>query len=156
LKFTFNIAQLSRVHKTLKSKIFQQKNNDTKTEETKEEQKEDIKKDVEIILRNKNSSNKTLMDIVKDKQEGDIYIVNTDNELTDTIKKTFEGHGCQVSVSQLEKDLIALYILLNKKISIKKLRKLIEKGNKFGLQFFLTKTGMTSSLLTKVHQIFKW
>jgi len=150
LKFTFNIAQLSRVHKTLKSKIFQQKNNDTKTEETKEEHKEDIKKDVEIILR------KTLMDIVKDKQEGDIYIVNTDNELTDTIKKTFEGHGCQVSVSQLEKDLIALYILLNKKISIKKLRKLIEKGNKFGLQFFLTKTGMTSSLLTKVHQIFKW
>jgi len=144
------------VHKTLKSKIFQQKNNDTKTEETKEEQKEDIKKNVEIILRNKNSSNKTLMDIVKDKQEGDIYIVNTDNELTDIIKKTFEGHGCQVSVSQLEKDLIALYILLNKKISIKKLRKLIEKGNKFGLQFFLTKTGMTSSLLTKVHQIFKW
>merc|ERR1711892_1315293 len=144
------------VHETLKSKSFQQKNNDTKTEETKEEQKEDIKKDVEIILRNKNDSNKTLMDIVKDKQEGDIYIVNTDNELTETIKKTFEGHGCQVSVSQLEKDLIALYILLNKKISIKKLRKLIEKGNKFGLQFFLTKTGMTASLFTKVHKIFKW
>ena len=96
------------------------------------------------------------MDIVKDKQEGDMFIVNTDNELTDTIKKTFEGHGCQVTVSQLEKDLIALYILLNKKISIKKLKKLIEKGNKFGLEFFLTKTGMTTSLLSKVHQIFKW
>ena len=96
------------------------------------------------------------MDIVKDKPEGDMFIVNTDNELTDTIKKTFEGHGCQVTVSQLEKDLIALYILLNKKISIKKLKKLIERGNKFGLEFFLTKTGMTTSLLSKVHQIFKW
>ena len=96
------------------------------------------------------------MDIVKDKQEGDMFIVNTDKELTDTIKKTFEGHGCQVTVSQLEKDLIALYILLNKKISIQKLKKLIEKGNKFGLEFFLTKTGMTTSLLSKVHQIFKW
>ena len=121
-----------------------------------EKDKRDITKDVEIILRNKNSAKKTLLDIVKDNNDGDMYIVNTDNELTDIIKKTFETHGCEVSVTQLEKDLIALFILLNKKISIKKLRKLIEKGKMFGLEFFLTKTGMSSSLLTKVHQIFKW
>jgi len=126
-------------------------------EEKKPEKRRDIKNDVDIILRNKNStSNKTLMEVVKDKQEGDMYIVNTDHELTATIKKTFEGHGCEVTVSKLEKDLITLYVMLNKKISIKKLRKLIERGNKFGLEFFLTKTGMTSSLLTKVHKIFKW
>ena len=106
-------------------------------------------------MRNKESAKKTLLDIVKDNNNGDMYIVNTDNELTDIIKKTFETHGCEVSVTQLEKDLIALFILLNKKISIKKLRKLIEKGKMFGLEFFLTKTGMTSSLLTKVHQLFQ-
>jgi len=129
---------------------------ETELEVKREANKRDIKKDVEIILRNKNSANKTLIDIVKDREEGDMFIVNTDNELTDTIKNTFEHHGCKVTVSQLEKDLIALYVLLNRKISIKKLRRLIEKGNKFGLEFFLTKTGMTTSLLSKVHQIFKW
>ena len=119
------------------------------------ERSANIQKDVDIILRSKDK-NKTLLDIVRDKQEGDMYIVNTDHELTDTIKTTFERNGCQVTVSQLERDLIALYILLNKKIQIKKLRKLIERGKEFGLEFFLTKTGMTSSLMSKVHQIFKW
>ena len=65
-----------------------------------------------------------LLDLVRDKARSDLYVVNVDDELTETIKKTFEKHGCQVSVSKLEKDLIALYVLLNKKISIKKLRKL--------------------------------
>ena len=95
-----------------------------------------------------------LLDLVRDKAKSDLYVVNVDDELTETIKKTFEKHGCQVSVSKLEKDLIALYVLLNKKISIKKLRKLIEKGKKFGIDFCLTKTGMTSILLNKVKQIF--
>ena len=95
-----------------------------------------------------------ILDLVRDKARSDLYVVNVDDELTETIKKTFEKHGCQVSVSKLEKDLIALYVLLNKKISIKKLRKLIEKGKKFGIDFCLTKTGMTSILLNKVKQIF--
>ena len=95
-----------------------------------------------------------LLDLVRDKARSDLYVVNVDDELTETIKKTFEKHGCQVSVSKLEKDLITLYVLLNKKISIKKLRKLIEKGKKFGIDFCLTKTGMTSILLNKVKQIF--
>ena len=95
-----------------------------------------------------------LLDLVRDKARSDLYVVNVDDELTETIKKTFEKHGCPVSVSKLEKDLITLYVLLNKKISIKKLRKLIEKGKKFGIDFCLTKTGMTSILLNKVKQIF--
>jgi len=151
--------QLEFIKKINKEGSRQTKTDDqfvAKTEEKKPETRRDIKKDVEIILRNKKSANTTLLDVVKDKQEGDMFIVNTDHELTDTIKKTFEGHGCQVIVSRLETDLIALYILLNKKISIKKLRKLMERGKKFGLEFFLTKTGMTASLFTKVHKIFKW
>jgi len=137
-------------------KVLNERKEISDEEEKKPEEKSaNIQKDVDIILRSKDK-NKTLLDIVRDKQEGDMYIVNTDHELTDTIKTTFERHGCQVTVSQLERDLIALYILLNKKIQIKKLRKLIERGKEFGLEFFLTKTGMTSSLMSKVHQIFKW
>ena len=74
---------------------------------------------------------------MKEDTDGDMYIVNTDNELTDIIKKTFETHGCEVSVTQLEKDLIALFILLNKKISIKKLKKFLEKGKIFALEFWV-------------------
>ena len=34
-------------------------------------------------------------------------------------------------------------------VSIKRLRRLMERGKKFGLEFFLTKTGLTSSLLAR-------
>ena len=83
-----------------------------------------------------------------------MYIVNTDTELTDTIRKTFEEHGCQVSLSPLEENLTAIYILLNKKISIKRLRRLTEKGKKFGLDFFLTKTGMSMLILNRINNLF--
>jgi len=146
----------SRIYEKRTRDSSQELRNEIKVEANTENTKRDINKDVEIILRTTNNAKNSLMDMVKDDNDGDMYIVNTDNELTDIIKKTFETHGCEVSVTQLEKDLIALFILLNKKISIKKLKKLIEKGKRFGLEFFLTKTGMTSSLLTKVHQIFKW
>ena len=98
---------------------------------------------------------KTLLDITKEDEECDLYIVNTDHELTETIVNTFKTHNCKVTVSQLERDLMALYVLLDRKIKIKKLRKLVERGKKFGLEFFLTKTGMTTSLMDKVKNIFK-
>jgi len=139
-----------RVHEETAKGTFQESR-----EGKKEAAKEDITKDVKISFQNKSNAKKRLVDLVKEDTDGDMYIVNTDNELTDIIKKTFETHGCEVSVTQLEKDLIALFILLNKRISIKKLKKLIEKGKMFGLEFFLTKTGLTSSLLTKIHQLFK-
>ena len=93
--------------------------------------------------------------LIKEDKTSDLYIVNTDGELTETIKNTFEGHGCQVSVSVLQQEnLTALYVLLNKKISIVKLRKLMEKGKRFGLDFFLTKTGMSMLILNKIHNLF--
>ena len=58
-----------------------------------------------------------------------------------------------MSVLQQE-NLTALYVLLNKKISIVKLRKLMEKGKRFGLDFFLTKTGMSMLILNKIHNLF--
>ena len=66
--------------------------------------------------------------LVREVARGDLYIVNTDDKLTQTIRNTFEDHGCQVSVSQLEDNLTALYILLNKKISIKKTQKADGEG----------------------------
>ena len=97
----------------------------------------------------------TLQDIANEKRNGDLYIVNTDHELTETIVNTFKKHNCEVTVSQLEVDLMALYVLLDRKINIKKLRKLIERGRKFGLEFFVTKTGMTTALMHKIKHLFR-
>ena len=92
--------------------------------------------------------------LIKENKTSDLYIVNTDQELTDTIKNTFEGHGCKVSVSPVGENLVALYVLINKKIKIRKLNKLMEKGKKFGLDFFLTKTGMSMLILNKMTALF--
>ena len=54
-----------------------------------------------------------LLDLVKGKENCDLYVINTDGDLTDTIKKSFEKHGCTVSVSKVQQDLIALFVLLN-------------------------------------------
>ena len=108
----------------------------------------------EIIEKSKGRF-KTLHDIAKEKRDGDLYIVNTDHELTETIVDTFKKHNCEVTVSQLEVDLMALYVLLDRKINIKKLRKLIERGRKFGLEFFVTKTGMTTALMHKIKDLFR-
>merc|ERR1712192_105657 len=78
-----------------------------------------------------------------------LFILNPDLELTSTIKQTFEAHGCEVQVGGVERDLAHLYVLLDRKVSIKRLRRLMERGKKFGLEFFLTKTGLTSSLLAR-------
>merc|ERR1719167_1592528 len=98
-------------------------------------------------------SNETLLNVLQTKQgEGkdrDLWILNPDPEITSIIKKTFEAHGCSVDVGGLERDLVFLYVLLDRKVSIKRLRKLMEKGKKFGLEFFLTKTGLTSSLMAR-------
>ena len=94
------------------------------------------------------------MGLIKENKTSDLYIVNTDEELTDTIKNTFEGHGCKVSVSPVGENLVALYVLINKKIKIRKLNKLMEKGKKFGLDFFLTKTGMSMLILNKMTHLF--
>ena len=40
-------------------------------------------------------------------------------------------------------------VKLTSQVSIKRLRRLMERGKKFGLEFFLTKTGLTSSLLAR-------
>ena len=37
---------------------------------------------IEVMIHKKDSAKKTLVDIVKDNNDGDMYIVNTDNELT--------------------------------------------------------------------------
>ena len=97
----------------------------------------------------------TLQDIANEKRNGDLYIVNTDHELTETIVNTFKKHNCEVTVSQLEVDLMALFVLLDRKINIKKLRKLIERSGKFGLEFFVTKTGMTTALMYKIKDLFR-
>merc|ERR1712240_376934 len=98
-------------------------------------------------------SNETLLNVLQTKQgEGkdrDLWILNPDPEITSIIKKTFEAHGCSVDVGGLERDLVFLYVLLDRKVSIKRLRILMEKGKKFGLAFFLTKTGLTSSLMAR-------
>ena len=92
--------------------------------------------------------------LMKESKTSDLYIVNTDQDLTETIKNTFEDHGCKVSVSPLGDNLVALYVLINKKIKIRKLNKLMEKGKKFGLDFFLTKTGMSMLILNKMTNLF--
>ena len=65
-------------------------------------------------------SSSTLLEVVQTKQgtwDRDLYILNPDLELTDTIKETFEAHRCRVQVSGLERDLVYLYVLLDKKVS---------------------------------------
>lgn len=97
-------------------------------------------------------SSKKLLEVVQTRQgqwDRDLYILNPDQEVTQTIQKTFEEHGCSVQVGGLDRDLVYLYVLLNRKVSIKKLRRLMERGKKFGLEFFLTKTGLTSSLMAR-------
>jgi len=92
--------------------------------------------------------------LMKESKTSDLYIVNTDQNLTETIKNTFEDHGCKVSVSPLGGNLVALYVLINKNIKIRKLNRLMEKGKKFGLDFFLTKTGMSMLILNKMTHLF--
>ena len=94
------------------------------------------------------------MSLMKENKTSDLYILNTDQELTETIKNTFEDHGCKASVSPLADNLVALYVLINKRIKIRKLDKLMEKGKKFGLDFFLTKTGMSMLILNKMTNLF--
>merc|ERR1712181_200991 len=97
-------------------------------------------------------SNKSLLEVVEAKAgcwNRQLFILNPDLDLTSTIKQTFEAHGCEVQVGGVERDLAHLYVLLDRKVSIKRLRRLIERGKKFGLEFFLTKTGLTSSLLAR-------
>jgi len=113
--------------------------------------------DEEIISTEQSKAEETvtLADVVRRREEADLYVVNIDSDLTLTIKETFEKHGCQVSVSKLEDQLIALYVMLNRRICIKKLRKLMEKGKKFGLDFCITKTGMTTILTNRLKNLFK-
>jgi len=114
---------------------------DVKVEEKKKEKSE--KEEV---------SNKSLLEVVEAKAgcwNRQLFILNPDLEITSTIKQTFEAHGCEVQVGGVERDLAYLYVLLDRKVSIKRLRRLMERGKKFGLEFFLTKTGLTSSLLAR-------
>jgi len=97
-------------------------------------------------------SNKSLLEVVEAKAghwNRQLFILNPDLEITSTIKQTFEAHGCEVQVGGVERELAYLYVLLDRKVSIKRLRRLMERGKKFGLEFFLTKTGLTSSLLAR-------
>ena len=93
--------------------------------------------------------------LLRENTRGDLYIINTDEKLTQTIRNTFEEHGCQVSVSKLEDNLTALYILLSKKMSVRRLKKLVENGRRFGLNFFLTKTGMVMLILNRIRNLFR-
>jgi len=116
---------------------------DVKAEEKEEKKKEYGRGEV---------SNKSLLEVVEAKAgcwNRQLFILNPDLELTSTIKQTFEAHGCEVQVGGVERDLAHLYVLLDRKVSIKRLRRLMERGKKFGLEFFLTKTGLTSSLLAR-------
>jgi len=97
-------------------------------------------------------SNKSLLEVVEAKAgcwNRQLFILNPDLEITSTIKQTFEAHGCEVQVGGVERELAYLYVLLDRKVSIKRLRRLMERGKKFGLEFFLTRTGLTSSLLAR-------
>jgi len=168
---SFQLEDYYKNYKTLKSKdsCFKENNDVTRVRLYKENNNPIFKhaKTVQGVKRNvtehkKESLDKdtvkadvNLLDIVKGKENCDLYVINTDDDLTDTIKKSFERHGCSVSVSKVQQDLIALYVLLNQKFSIKKLRVLIEKGKKFGIDFCLTKTGMTSILLSRIKQVFQ-
>ena len=96
---------------------------------------------------------KNLYRIVQEDKAADIYIVNTDHKITETIVNTFEDNDCEVTVAQVEVDLLALFVLLGRKINMKKLRKVMDRGRKFGLEFFVTKTGMTTSLMAKIQEL---
>merc|ERR1712192_135088 len=81
-------------------------------------------------------SNKSLLEVVEAKAgcwNRQLFILNPDLDLTSTIKQTFEAHGCEVQVGGVERDLAHLYVLLDRKVSIKRLRRLMERGKKFGL-----------------------
>ena len=94
------------------------------------------------------------MGLLKENKTSDLYIINTDQELTETIKNTFEGQGCKVAVCPVGENLVALYVLISKKINIRKLDRLMQKGKKFGLNFFLTKMGMSMLILNKMTNLF--
>jgi len=139
-----------------------QKIEDQICQNNKEQRKEDVKvtatKTVDMKVEEREESkasevsNKTLLEVVEAKAgcwNRQLFILNPDSEITNTIKQTFEAHGCEVQVGGLEKELAYLYVLLDRKVSIKRLRRLMERGKKFGLEFFLTKTGLTSSLLAR-------
>merc|ERR1712192_279158 len=126
----------------------------------KSEIKEPVKQTVDVKVEKEEKkeygrgevSNKSLLEVVEAKAgcwNRQLFILNPDLELTSTIKQTFEAHGCEVQVGGVERDLAHLYVLLDRKVSIKRLRRLMERGKKFGLEFFLTKTGLTSSLLAR-------
>jgi len=119
----------------------------------KADEKKDISKFKNYNYGNQSFNSGHLLELIKDKPSGDLYILNTDEELLETIRVTFEKHGCTVAVTQLERNLTALFVLLKGKISMKRLRRLAAKGHKFGLEFFLTKTGLSTSLLSRVRNI---
>ena len=141
------------------------KNNDeTKTEDLKTEcrSKGKIKRSPEETSRvhahsNITSLNKTkldtLLDILTDKRECDLYIINHDNDITDVLKNTFIDHGCDVTISHLSKNVVIMNVKMIKTIKIKKLKRLVEKAKKFGIEFFLTKAGLISNILENIYRL---
>ena len=97
----------------------------------------------------------SLLNIVKDKEECDMYIICHDKTLTTVINQTFKEHRCEVECHQILPDITIMNIVLTKKILIHKFEKILEKGRRFGINFFLTKTGMISNIINKICSIFK-
>ena len=97
----------------------------------------------------------SLLNIVKDKEECDIYIVCHDKTLTKVINQTFREHRCHIECYQILPDIIIMNIFLTKKILISKFQKILVKGKRFGINFFLTKTGMISNIFDKICSFFK-
>merc|ERR1712179_71364 len=95
-------------------------------------------------------SSSKILEIVQSKEGNwnrQLYILNPDLELTNTIKMTFEKHGFSVEVGDVDWTRVYMYVLLDRKVNNKRLRRLMERGEKFGLEFYLTRTGLTASLL---------
>merc|ERR1712192_271154 len=103
----------------------------------KSEIKEPVKQTVDVKVEKEEKkeygrgevSNKSLLEVVEAKAgcwNRQLFILNPDLELTSTINQTFEAHGCEVQVGGVERDLAHLYVLLDRKVSIKRLRRLME------------------------------
>ena len=58
--------------------------------------------------------NVDLLDLVRDKARSDLYVVNVDAELTETIRKTFQRHGCQVMMIMMMMMMMMMLMMMTR------------------------------------------
>ena len=136
--------RVRNINKNIKSR------NESEQKQSEEEREITYETNTKQKVFQTNISSSSLLDFIQDKREGNMHIESDDQNMSSIIKNTFEGHRCQVTCYNIQKNIIILKIYVNKQIKTDKFKELFKEGKQLGLKVFLTKTGAIGSILDKM------